>query len=181
MHAIALASTRAGSRDRIEDDYAYGAYVLEIYRLATPSTVFAVPSTDFRMASQPCGGAGGVQILEIPSYVRGYHAYKDTWEPRIGEQLLLKREQDNCHDASAVAVFKECAVVGHVPARLGPLFSAFLARDFNKGFCEIVGGPVNRGGGYGMEIPCVYKLYGAKKYIEWLQALLDSFLYDINA
>ena len=123
-----------------------------------------------RMASQPCG-AGGLEILEIPSYVRGFHAYKDTWEPRIGEQLLLKREH-NCRDANAVAVFKE-DVVGHVPVRFAPVFSAFLAREFNKGFCEIVGGPVNRGGGYGMEIPCVYKLYGAKKYIERLEALLD--------
>ena len=137
---------------------------------APPCIFFCV---DFGMASQPCGSAGGLQILEIPSYVRGFHAYKDTWEPRIGEQLLLKREQHNCHDANAVAVFKEDAVVGHVPVRFAPVFSAFLAREFNKGFCETVGGPVNRGGGYGMEIPCVYKLYGANKYIERLEALLD--------
>ena len=34
----------------------------------------------------PCGGAEGLQTLELLSYVRGFHAYRDTWEPRIGEQ-----------------------------------------------------------------------------------------------
>ena len=33
----------------------------------------------------------------------------------------------------------------------------------NKAFAEVTGGKVNRGG-YGLEVPCVYRLYGPKVY-----------------
>ena len=35
-------------------------------------------------------------------------------------------------------------------------------RDVNKAF--VTGGKVNRGAGYGLEIPCVYQFYGPKPY-----------------
>ena len=54
-----------------------------------------------------------LQVFEIDSYVRGYHAYMDVWSPVIGETLLVKREPSNVKDRHAVAIFKEDAVVGH--------------------------------------------------------------------
>ena len=33
-------------------------------------------------------------------------------------------------------------------------------RDVNKAFARVTGGKVNRGAGYGLEIPCVYQFYG---------------------
>ena len=42
----------------------------------------------------------------------------------------------------------------------------FLNRDCNKGFVEVTGSEVNRGAGYGLEIPCIYRLYGPKPYTE---------------
>ena len=45
--------------------------------------------------------------LEVNSFIRGYHAYKDVWTPFIGEELLLRREPDNVKDRSAVAVLKD--------------------------------------------------------------------------
>ena len=62
-------------------------------------------------------------------------------------------------DWHAVAIFKEDAVVGHVPYNIAP---QFLRRDVNKAFAEVTGEKVNRGAGYGLEIPCVYRLYGPK-------------------
>ena len=52
--------------------------------------------------------------------------------------------------------------VGHVPCTkdLAAHLSFFLAWDFNKGLCEVAGVRVNSGGGYGLEILCVFKLYG---------------------
>ena len=105
------------------------------------------------MASQPAAGMPDVECLEVPSFVRGYHAYRHIREPENGEILPLKREKD----INAVAVVKDGRTVGHVPKNLAPHFSFFLVRDFNKGLCEIAGERVNRGGRYGLEIPCIYK------------------------
>ena len=35
-------------------------------------------------------------------------------------------------------------------------------------------GKVNRGAGYGLEIPCVYRLYGPKVYTDRMKQLTDS-------
>ena len=77
-------------------------------------------------------------------------------------------------DRNAVAVFKEDQVVGHVPFNLAPNISLFLKRDINKAFAKVVGDKVNRGGGYGLEIPCIYHLYGPKPYIDKMKELVDS-------
>ena len=44
----------------------------------------------------------------------------------------------------------------HVPFNLAPIISAFLKRSCNKGLVEVTGSRVNRGAGYGLEIPCKY-------------------------
>ena len=98
----------------------------------------------------------------------------DVWRPVIGETLLVKRELSNVKDRHAVAIFKEDAVVGHVPYNIAPRFSQFLRRDVNKAFAEVTGEKVNRGAGYGQEIPCVYRLYGPKVYIDRMKELIDS-------
>ena len=43
---------------------------------------------------------------------------------------------------------------------------AFLARDFNKSVGEVISSRMNRGAGYGMEIPCTYRLCGCQRYID---------------
>ena len=119
------------------------------------------------MASQPVGGREEVTSLEVRSFVRGYHAYKDIWNPRIGEVLPLEREPNNTEDRFAVAIKRTGSVVGHiVPFNLAPVVSAFLRRDVNKGLVEVTGPKINRGAGYGLEIPCTYYFYGAKSFIE---------------
>lgn len=54
---------------------------------------------------------------------------------------------------------KEIEVVGHVPYNISSGLSMFLRQDCNKGFAEVTGNCVNRGAGYGMEVPCIYRLY----------------------
>ena len=49
-----------------------------------------------------------------------------------------------------------------------------MKRDVNKGFAEVTGDKVNRGAGYGLEIPCKYRLYGPKAYIDKMQEIIDS-------
>ena len=62
----------------------------------------------------------------------------------------------------------------HVPYNIAPRFSQFLRRDVNKAFAEVTGEKVNRGAGYGLKIPCVYRLYGPKVYIDRMKELIDS-------
>ena len=39
---------------------------------------------------------------------------------------------------------------------------------------RVTGGKVNRGAGYGLEIPCVYQFNGPKPYIDKLREVNDS-------
>ncbi len=62
-----------------------------------------------------------LQVLEITSYVRGYHAYMEDWTPTIGESLLVKPEPTN---AKAVAVLKDDLVVGHLKSHASTAYMA---------------------------------------------------------
>ena len=50
----------------------------------------------------------------------------------------------------------------------------FLARDACKAFVEVTGNRVNRGAGYGLEIPCTYRLYCPQQYIKRMDELVQS-------
>lgn len=49
----------------------------------------------------------------------------------------------------------------------------FLTKPQSKGTVKAEGKAVNRGGGYGMEVPGVYRFTGQQKYDEMLRNLLD--------
>ena len=123
------------------------------------------------MASQPPLDSIAV---EMGSFVRGYHSYMNVWELRVGEVLALEREPHNIVDQFAVAVVWSGRTVGHVSFNLAPIFSHFLKRSFNKGTAEITGVKVNHGGGYVLEVPCIYRLYGPKTYVERARTMLGS-------
>ena len=97
--------------------------------------------------------------IEVNSFIRGYHVYKDMWTPFIREELILRREPDDVKDRSAVVVVKDGQIVGHIPLNISAVVSCFLQR-LNKGFAIVTGDRVNRGAGYGLEVPCTYKFYG---------------------
>ena len=97
----------------------------------------------------------------------------EQWEPWIGEVLPLEREPDNEEDNCAVAIKKNGETVGHVPFNHAPIISAFLRRSSNKGFVEVTGAKVNRGAGYGLEIPCRYNFFGSEIYIGRLITIID--------
>ena len=40
----------------------------------------------------------------MESIIRGHHVYNTIWEPRVGEQLALEREDSNSCDRYAVSV-----------------------------------------------------------------------------
>ena len=103
------------------------------------------------MTSQIAGG--NLCVFVFDSFIRGYHAYKDMQEPSLGDVLRLEREITNTNDRFAVAVVQGSTVVGHIPYNTAPAVSHFMKRTTNKDTVEVIGAAVNRGAGYGMEIP----------------------------
>ena len=84
----------------------------------------------------------------------------------------LEREPTNCKDRFAVAVINGSVVVGHLPHNIAPTVSHFLKRSVNKSMVKVTWRRINRGAGYGMEIPCKYRLHGPKGYIDKLKELI---------
>ena len=105
------------------------------------------------MASQTPGVSQ--YSFEVNSFIRGFHFY------------LLQREPENICDKHAVAVVKTDShtIVGHNYSFLW-LFSPSLQRGYSKGLAEVTGERIHRGAGYGLEVPCIYRLYGPKSYVE---------------
>ena len=79
---------------------------------------------------------------------------------------------NNSHDAYAVAV-KDGVTVGHVPYNISALVTFFIEKETCSGRAEITGKRVNRGGGYGLEIPCIY-VFSGKKYVRKLEQLMSQ-------
>ena len=97
----------------------------------------------------------------MESVIQGHHVYKTIWEPRVGEQLVLEREDSNSCDRYAVSVMKYGTIVGHVPRELSRTYWYFIRRGGTIS-CEVTG---NRKRGVGLEVPCVYKLAGGEKLV----------------
>lgn len=76
--------------------------------------------------------AAALEVLEISSYIRGYHTY--MWNPGQGQMLLVKWEPTNNKEEKAVGVFLEYVVVGHVPTILHNDFLIFCKSDVKKDF-----------------------------------------------
>ncbi len=57
---------------------------------------------------------------------------------------------------------------------LAPIMSQFLRREINKGFAQVSGSKVNRGGGHGLEVPCIYRLYGPKPYTDRMKDFVEE-------
>jgi hypothetical protein len=121
------------------------------------------------MASQVQEGSS----YEWNSYVRGHHDYSRVWKPRIGEVLKLVVEPSNCHDRLAVAVMKGLNIVGHVPRHTCKTFFLKKKKDGSTGYCEVTGRRLNCGAGLGVEVPCLYRVYGRSAYVDRLKEILQ--------
>ena len=107
-------------------------------------------------------------VYEKESVVRGHHIYKASWTPNIGEELSVKREDDNQHDNHAVAVMKNGKIVGHVPRSISRVSWYFLSHGGDI-TCRITG---KRKLGVGLEVPCVYLYAGSVRMTRKLDRLL---------
>ena len=109
-------------------------------------------------------------VFKYSSYSRGCHAYKEIWNPLVGDDsLICEPEESNEHDKHAVAtVFDDCLlkkVVGHVPLYWSKLAFKFLQFQNHSIHIAVTGKRVNRGAGLGLEIPVDYFCYRDSRVI----------------
>ena len=118
-----------------------------------------------------------VQEHEVSSFVMGYHEYRKTWAPFLGEVLQCRMEPDNAVDKYAVAVMNKDRVVGHLMKGKSGKFAKtvffFLRTDeINSATVKITGKAVNKGKGMGMEVPCSITFTGSKPMLDKLKEIL---------
>ena len=53
--------------------------------------------------------------FDFPSFIRGYHIFKDIWDPQMNEVLQCKHEKGNSADKFAIGIVRNGTVVGHAP------------------------------------------------------------------
>ena len=94
--------------------------------------------------------------------------------------LCLKSENENPHDKFAVAILLEEQIVGHVPKNLSKIFHQFMKIPNCTISCKVAGKRVNRGAGYGLEIPVQYRFFDAKKAIEWAEKNIQKVFKNID-
>ena len=115
-----------------------------------------------------------VERFSIDSAVRGFHVYKDIWNPEIDEVLLCEQEFGNLHDPYTVSVVREDNVmVGYVPRTISALCYFFLRRN-GMIICQITGRrhhSVDLPQG-GMEVLCTLTFVGQSQYIKKVQKLI---------
>ena len=89
------------------------------------------------MASQPIASTA----LNTFSFVRGYHAYSEEWQPWIGQVLPLERELTNPGDCYTMAIKNASKTVWYIPLNIAiaPVVSSLLQRASNKGMMEVTG------------------------------------------
>ena len=83
--------------------------------------------------------------------------------------------EDSKHDDFAVAIKFEDRIVEHVPKNLSKIMNHFTKIPSCSLRCKVTGKRVNRGAGYGLEIPVVYELIGTGKAVDWGKKTLRRF------
>ena len=71
-------------------------------------------------------------------------------------------------------------IVGHVPKNLSKIFYQFIKIPNCTIRCKVTEKRVNRGAGYGLEIPVQCRFIGAEKAVEWAEKSMKKVFENIN-
>lgn len=100
--------------------------------------------------------------LVFSAAVRGFHIYRQSWKPRLYEELQCSHERDNPYDSCAVKVFDPASpddIKGHLPLEISRITKFLLDRGAEVAIA-ITGrhyrrSPLVQGG---LEVPCQIKI-----------------------
>ena len=117
--------------------------------------------------------------LQIQTYIKRHHVYKDIWTPEIGEQLKVRIEPDNCVDKYAVCVEKDKKVDGHLKkggsGKFAKIIFYFLRSDpYSSCIATISGKRCNLKDGEGLQVPCKLDMTGQQQYVNILKQELHK-------
>ena len=112
------------------------------------------------------------ESFQLPSCIRGYHVYKDLWNPLLRDQLHCQRERSNDKDRYAIAVVDDGVVVGHLPRKISLVCSLFIKRGGTI-MCEVTdrrrySADLLQGG---LEVPCMVTFTGSSESTKKLKKL----------
>ena len=97
--------------------------------------------------------------LRLPQIYR--HLGPEKGDP----DMEVSVEKSNKHAEFEIGIYYQKYVVGHAPKKLRKLFYKFLLLPNSSIACEVAGKRINRGGGFGLEIPVKYQCNGQDKAI----------------
>ena len=104
--------------------------------------------------------------VEFAAPIRGHHIYKETWCPKVGEELVCRkddREEAIQYDRNAIGVFQSTSndkseqLVGHIPIEISQLTNYFLEAATTNAIVAVVTGKRKRE--IGLVIPAKYIAY----------------------
>ena len=55
-----------------------------------------------------------ITTMDLETFVKGHHVYKEIWTPKHDEELEVSTEPENLKDKFAVCVKKNHKIVGHL-------------------------------------------------------------------
>ena len=72
----------------------------------------------------------------------------------------------------------EDRVVGHIPLVISKCIFLFLTLPGLFLETKVTGKRINRGGGYGLEVPCKYRISGQEEAVDWIKRKATTILQE---
>ena len=84
-------------------------------------------------STPPTSSLQGFRQFEIDCASRGFHVYREIWNPRIGDKLEIEQDYGNVEDSFAIAIkakprsrIRFWETVGHIPREIVGSVTTFL-------------------------------------------------------
>ena len=96
------------------------------------------------------------------------------------EYRLSSKRNKTEHNAHPNELTSNLEVVGHVPKLMAQWVTRFLKRQTNSATVVVKGKRINRGAGYGLELPCQYHFKGDTFSCDWLKEKLQQGPFEVD-
>ena len=115
-----------------------------------------------------------ITTLDLETFIKVHHVYKDIWTPKQGEQLDVSMEPNNRMDKFPVCVKINEKIAGDLKkgtsGRFAKTIFYFLRSDaYSSVWTKVIGKRCNFGDGEGMQVPCKLSLSGQPKFVSLLR------------
>ena len=115
-----------------------------------------------------------ITSMDLETFIKGYHIYKNIWTPQLDELLEVSTESDNPVDKFAVAVKKNQNIVRHLKKgkteRFAKTLFYFLRSDpYSKCHAKVTWKRCNLGDGDGLQVPWILYISGQAEFMSILE------------